>query len=101
MRPFSTPIQRFVLIPREISGLAGFLAADAGCAPPPSYLAQGARVGGAGVSPAVLRRDRYTRIASGRLAPPNPAPHPPQEADSFTSSLASVVAFFVSLLGSA
>jgi hypothetical protein len=33
---------------------------------------QGARVGGAGVSPAVLRRDGDAKIASGTLAPANP-----------------------------
>jgi hypothetical protein len=33
----------------------------------------GARVGGAGVSPAVLRLDGIARVASGTLAPPNPA----------------------------
>jgi len=38
----------------------------------PNFL-QGARVGGAGDSPAVLRRDEDAKIASGTLAPPNPA----------------------------
>src|SRR5258706_15993950 len=40
----------------------------------PNFL-QGVRVGGAGVSPAVFRRDGDAKIASGTLAPPNPAVH--------------------------
>jgi hypothetical protein len=38
-----------------------------------SNFVQGPLVGGAGVSPAVLRRNGDTKIASGTLAPPNPA----------------------------
>ena len=38
-----------------------------------SYRVLGARVGGAGLSPAVLRRDGRAKIASETLAPPNPA----------------------------
>src|SRR5260370_31270558 len=50
----------------------GFLIKRVAWTQPESYFAQGPWFGGAGVSPAVLRRDGSAGIASGTLAPPNP-----------------------------
>src|SRR5258708_20363748 len=51
----------------------GFLSTDEARTLLSSYRVRGAWVGGAGVSPAVLLRDGQAKIASGTLAPPNPA----------------------------